>query len=135
MFTGLHHFSPEEVRAIMSSAQRDRVGFAAFEATHRSWRGLLVALFIPILVLLLMPLVRPRRFLPLLLTYAPPLFPFLIWWDGVASTLRTYTVSELRDLAAEIGVPGYSWHIEEVAVKGAPIPVLEVIGRPTPIAG
>jgi hypothetical protein len=94
-----------------------------------------VALFIPILVLLLMPLVRPRRILPLLLTYAPPLFPFLIWWDGVASTLRTYTVAELRDLASEIGVPGYSWHVREVAVKGAPIPVLEVIGRPTPVTG
>lgn len=130
MFTGLHHFSLEQVRSILTAAQQDGVGFAAFEATHRSWRGVLVALFIPILVLLFMPLVKPRRLAPLLLTYVPPLLPLLIWWDGFASTLRTHTADELRGLVAAIEVPGYSWHIEEVGVKGAPIPVLQVIGRP-----
>jgi hypothetical protein len=131
MFTGLHHFSPDEVRSILASAQQDRVGFAAFEATQRSWRGLFVALFIPLFVLALMPRVRPRRLLPLVLTYVPPVLPLLIWWDGFASTLRTYTAAELRELAAAIEVPGYAWRVEEVGVRGAPIPVLQVTGRPT----
>lgn len=130
MFTALHHFDPEQVRAIFAAAQRDRVGFAAFEATHRSVRGLLVTLVIPILVLFLMPRVRPRRVVPLVLTYLPPLLPLLIWWDGLASTLRTHTADELRDIVAEIQEPGYSWRVEEVAVRGAPIPVLRVLGGP-----
>ncbi|MDH3459164.1 MAG: class I SAM-dependent methyltransferase, partial [Gemmatimonadota bacterium] len=36
MFTALHHFSPDEVRDILRSAQRERVAFAGFEATQRS---------------------------------------------------------------------------------------------------
>jgi hypothetical protein len=130
MVTALHHFDREQVRAILEAAQRDRVGFAAFEATQRSVRGLLVSLFVPLLVLLLMPRVRPRRVFPLLLTYLPPLLPLLIWWDGFASTLRSYTVDELRALVAEIQAPGYAWDVREVPVRGAPIPVLQLTGRP-----
>lgn len=135
MFTALHHFDRADVRRIFSSAQSDRVSFAAYEATQRSLRGLLVTLFIPLLVWVLMPRVKPRRFVSLVLTYVPPLLPLLIWWDGLASTLRTYSVEELRELTAEIEDPGYSWDIKEVPVRGAPIPVLEVIGRPVRIAG
>ena len=135
MFTALHHFSPAELRAIFAAAQRDRVGFAAFEATERSWRGLVITLFIPILVLFLMPRVRPRRIGPLVLTYLPPLLPLLIWWDGFASTLKSYRPEELRRLTAEITEPGYSWEISEIPVGGGPIPLLQVIGRPVPNAG
>ena len=130
MFTGLHHFGPDEVKELMSQAQRRRVRFAAFEATHRSGRGVLITLFIPLLVLLLMPRVRPRRLLPLLLTYLPPLVPLAIWWDGFASTLRTHTVDELRALADEVEVDGYEWVAEDLVVPGAPIPVLSLVGRP-----
>jgi len=135
MFTALHHFDREQVRAILRAAQRDRVGFAAFEATQRSGRGLLVSLFIPLLVLVLMPRVRPRRSFALLLTYLPPLLPLLIWWDGFASTLRTYTVDELRAIVTEIQAPGYAWDVREVSVRGAPIPVLQLTGRPVSFSG
>ena len=132
MFTALHHFSTSEVRALFAAAQRDRVGFAAFEATERSWRGLFITLFIPILVLVLMPRVRPRRVVPLILTYLPPLLPLLIWWDGFASTLKSYTAEELRRLTSDLAEPGYAWEVSEVRVEGAPIPMLQVIGRPVP---
>ena len=131
IFTGLHHFDPEQVRSILQSAQDDRVGFAACEATHRSVPGVLTTLFIPIMVMLFMPRVTPRRWLPLLLTYLPPVLPLVIWWDGLASTLRTYRAEELRDLLSDIRDPGYRWTVEEVKVEGGPIPVLSVIGQPT----
>ena len=86
---------------------------------------------IPLLVLVLMPLVRPRRALPLVLTYVPPVLPFLIWWDGLASTLRTYTPDELLQIAKSVAEPGYEWTVSELAVSGAPIPVLALVGRPT----
>jgi hypothetical protein len=130
MFTTLHHFDVSQVRRILASAQRDRVGFAAFEATQRSAAGLATTLVIPLIVLVLMPWVRPRRLVPLLLTYLPPLLPLLIWWDGLASTLRTYSPEELRAITEEIAEPGYAWSVEEVRVRGAPIPILQLVGRP-----
>lgn len=130
MFTGLHHFGSAEVRSILQSAQRAGVPFLAAEATHRSAKGLLITLLVPLMVLLLMPRVRPRRLLPLLLTYLPPLLPLLIWWDGVASTLKSFRAEELRMLTSEIAQPAYTWRVEEVAVRGSPIPVTIVVGRP-----
>lgn len=115
----------------MRQAQDQGVGFAAFEATQRTVRGILVTFLIPLLVLLFMPLVRPRRVLPLVLTYLPPVLPLVIWWDGFASTLRTYTVVELRAIARDVAVPGYDWTVSELDVPGAPIPVLCLVGQPT----
>ena len=131
MFTGLHHFSPGEVRRIMENAQRRGVAFCAFEATSRSPKGVAVTLAIPLLVLLFMPRVRPRRLLPLLLTYLPPVLPLLIWWDGLASTLRTYTVEELEGMIRDVAVEGYVWRVRELPVPGSPIPVLSLVGGPT----
>jgi hypothetical protein len=131
MFTGLHHFDETEVTAVLRAAQDARVPFLAAEATHRSFRGLAVSLLIPLLVVLLMPQVRPRRLLPLLLTYLPPLLPILIWWDGFASTLKTYRVEELRALTEAITEPGYAWRVDEITVRGAPIPVTVIVGVPS----
>ncbi len=130
VFTGLHHFSPDEVRRILTTAQNRGVALCAFEATSRSGRGVAVTLAIPLLVLLLMPRVRPRRLLPLLLTYFPPILPLLIWWDGLVSTLRTYTKDELESIAQEISMEGYEWRVRELPVPGAPIPVLALVGAP-----
>jgi hypothetical protein len=126
----LHHFNPEEVQAVLRSAQESRVPFLAAEATHRSIKGILVTLLVPLLAMLLMPRVRPRRALPLILTYLPPVVPAVIWWDGFASTLKTYRAKELTAITAEIEEPGYSWHVEEVSARGSPIPVTIVGGRP-----
>lgn len=130
MFTGLHHFTEDEVTDLLRHAQDAQVPFLAAEATHRSVRGVLVTALVPLLVLLLMPLVKPRRPLPLLLTYLPPLLPVLIWWDGFASTLRSYRASELRTITKSVAVPGYSWRVEERTVPGAPIPVTMIVGLP-----
>jgi hypothetical protein len=130
MFTALHHFNEVEVSSILAAARKARAPFLAAEATHRSVRGLLVMAIVPLLVLLLMPRVRPRRFLPLLLTYFPPIIPLLVWWDGFASTLRSYSAEELRALASVNEDPGYTWRVQEVRVRGAPIPVTLVVGYP-----
>ena len=131
MFTALHHFDRDEVRSILLAAQRDGVSFAAFEATRRSWHGLLAAAAVPLLVLLLMPAVMPRRPLPLLLTYLLPVLPLLIGWDGLASMLRSHRETELREIVAEIGTSGYEWDVGRIAVAGWPmLSVQYVAGRP-----
>lgn len=130
MFTGLHHFDPGEVEAILRSAQEARAPFAAFEITHRSPRGLLITLLVPLLVLVFMPLVRPLRLLSIVLTYMPPVLPVLIGWDGLASTLRSYRTGELRQITDTIDRADYVWRVEEKKVPGAPIPMTQVIGIP-----
>jgi hypothetical protein len=128
MFTALHHFTPDQVRAILADAQAARAPFAAFEATSRSVAGLLVTLFIPLAVLFVMPLVKPRRPLALVLTYLPPLVPLAVWWDGVVSTLRTYRVDELRAIVASLPPAPYEWTVAELPSRG--LPLLALTGRP-----
>ena len=128
MFTALHHFSDNEVRAILADAQVAGVPFAAFEATSRSWKGLLATAIVPFAVLVLMPLVRPRDWRALWLTYVPPLMPLAIWWDGVVSTMRTSRVEELEAVVATLSPSSYEWQVEEIG--GGPVPILAVIGRP-----
>lgn len=130
MFTALHHFDRGQVRGILLDAQRDGVPFAAFEATGRSLRGLLCVLAVPLLVLWLMPRVESVHPLALLLTYFPPLLPLMIGWDGFASSLRSYTEDELRDLVGEIAEPGYGWTVQRRRVPRLPVQVLELVGRP-----
>lgn len=131
LFTGLHHFNEREVQSIFHAAQEARVPFLAAEATHRSFKGILVMLLVPLMVLLLTPWVRPLSLLSLALTYILPVIPILIWWDGFASAMKTYRHEELQSLVSEIAKPGYAWHVEEVEVRGSPIPVTLVVGRPT----
>jgi hypothetical protein len=60
--------------------------------------------------LVLTPLIRPFRLSRLLLTYALPLIPLLIAWDGTVSALRAYTPEELLALARSVpGAEGYTW--------------------------
>lgn len=135
IFTGLHHFDPAGVEALLRDARDARVPFAGFEATARSIPGILAPIPIPLLVLALMPRVRPRRLLPLALTYLPPVLPLAIWWDGFASTLRTYRAEELREITRRIASPEYEWTVEEIPVPRAPLPVTAVVGRPVAPAG
>ena len=67
-----------------------------------------MTLLIPVMVLVPVPRIKPVSLLTLLLTYLPPLLPVLIWWEGLASTLRTYRAFELQEMISEIADPSYS---------------------------
>ena len=137
LFTALHHFEPDEVRAMLADAQEENRHFAAFEITHRSWRGLLVTLMVPLLAFFLLPMVKPRRWVPLVLTYLPPLVPLAIGWDGFVSTLRSYRADELEAMVAPMRSDAYEWRVEERS-GGSLIPMTCILGRPrrsTPTAG
>jgi hypothetical protein len=61
-----------------------------------------IALLIPLLVFLLTPLVRPVSWVQILFTYLVPILPVLIFWDGLISQLRTYSVQELEEFTRGI---------------------------------
>jgi hypothetical protein len=129
LFDAFHHFRPEEARAILEDAFRKRVGILVVEGTERSVRGILgLALFAPLLVLVLTPLVRPFTWWRLLFTYVIPVAPLLVLFDGVVSCLRTYTTEELREMTEGLRGNDYTWEIGVDRVAGQPLTYL--VGTP-----
>lgn len=135
LFLSLHHFRPDQARAILADAARHGAPIAAFEFTDRSWGALLAVLpGIPLMVWALTPFIRPFRWRRLLLTYAVPLLPLLILWDGIVSHLRTYRPEELEALARGLGGPGWRWEVRRERVPGAPAYWTSLVGAPAPSA-
>ena len=130
LFSSLHHFRPAEARALLAAARDAGVGLAAFEATQRSVPAVMATLLLPVAALLAMPFIRPRRASRFVFTYLVPVLPLAIWWDGVVSCLRTYTVSELQRLADGLGGDRYRWHASAVRNQHTPFPITFLIGEP-----
>jgi hypothetical protein len=131
LFTSFHHFPPHEAAAILADAVRQRQGIAIFELTAR--RALTTATMVgglP-LVLALTPFQRPFRLSRLAWTYLLPAIPLVVLWDGIVSCLRSYTVPELRALAAAAG-EGYTWEAGVSRVPRLPVPLTWLVGYPAP---
>jgi len=128
LFNGLHHFRPEDARAILQDAVTKGQPIAVFELLQRNWFTLFQALFLPVSVLVFTPLVRPLAWWRLLMTYLIPVAPLLLLWDGVVSVLRCYRPEELRAMADDIsGVP-YRWEAGSYWHRSAP--VTYIVGYP-----
>lgn len=129
LFTALHHFPPGEAYAVLADAVRGRQGIAVFEVTSRTPLALLGMLFLPLLVLLFTPFIRPFRWSRLFWTYLIPVVPIAVLFDGTVSCLRTYTPEELRDLVEDLQ-QGYEWEIGTVRSASLPSRVTYLVGLP-----
>lgn len=112
-FLSLHHFQPAEVIAILQNAIAANEPIAIFEAQQRDVEHLIRFALSPLFVLLFTPFVRPFRITRLMLTYLIPVVPALVFWDGLVSVLRTYSIEEMLEMAREAD-PGqrYEWNAE-----------------------
>jgi hypothetical protein len=131
LFTSFHHFPPGEAAAILADAVRSRQGIAIFELTARRARTTALIAGGPLLALGLVPWIRPFRWSRLAWTYLLPAIPLVVLWDGVISCLRSYTVPELRALAAAAG-EGYAWDAGVSRVPRLPVPLTWLVGYPAP---
>jgi hypothetical protein len=86
---------------------------------------------VPLTVLSLTPLIRPMRFPNIAFTYLLPIVPFTAWWDGIASTIRAYSIPELEELVDGLGHDGYRFRIERTRSDKVPVHVTALIGAPT----
>lgn len=107
LFTAFHHFKPQQAQRIIHNAVVANDPIAIFEFTERSWRGLGAMLVGPPLLFILAPWIRPFRWSRLFWTYIIPAAPFVLFWDGIVSCLRTYSDEEL--LAFTTRYPEYRW--------------------------
>ena len=117
----IHHFRPDDVRAIVAAVVARRVPLAFFDVAASPAIRRMPVLFAPVamainmlvlfaVALLLVPFVRPFRWDRLRWTYVLPLIPLVFAWDGTVSALRAYTPEELRDMAAAVpGGAAYDW--------------------------
>ncbi len=126
MFSSFHHFGPEEARNVLRGAVESQQGVGIFEAAKRSPGTMMLIFWVPVMALLLTPKIRPFRWSRLFWTYIVPVIPFVLWFDGLVSCLRTYSQDELRELVRDI--PGAHWEMGEE--KAGLLSVTYMIGSP-----
>lgn len=123
-FLSLHHFRPEQARAILQNAVDNKQPIAIFEGQQRNVASIISILFAPLFLFLFTPFIRPFRFTRLLFTYILPVLPLVVLWDGIISVLRTYTQDELNAMIASLdNTESFEWETGIVKGKG-PIPYL-----------
>lgn len=134
IFNGFHHFRPELARRVVVDAARKRQPFISVEVVDRRPMTLLVLMATPLAALLLLPWSRPLTVARVVLTWVVPLIPLGIWWDGMMSCLRSYSVDELRALTSDLNTADYAFRIEHIAVPWLPLRLTALVGEPTPFA-
>ncbi len=107
MFTAFHRLEAAAARRVLADA----------------------AALVPWSMFFTAPWIRPFRLTRWLFTYVVPLAPLCNLWDGLVSSLRTYTAVEMLALATA-AAPGYRW--EAGALRGRGPTVTYLVGWPTP---
>lgn len=130
MFSAIHHFRPEGVRAVLADAVKAEAPVAFFDVADRRLVSLIGMLFVPWIAMLVTPLLRPVTLARLVFTYILPVLPWAIGWDGFVSMLRGHTPEELLALAKEADPEGrYSWEAGTDAAPKGPGRVTWLTGR------
>lgn len=128
-FLSLHHFRPKDAQLILQSAVNSKQGIAIFEGQERSVPSLIAMLFSPITVLLMTPFIRPFKLGRILFTYLIPIVPLFVLWDGLVSSLRTYSVEEMQTLVDQLdNKDSFNWEIGRI--KSGPSAILYLLGMP-----
>ena len=130
IFSSFHHFQPPEARAILQDAVNKRRGIGVFELAGRRAGTVLLTFLMPVGSLLLTPFMRPVRWSRLVWTYLIPVIPVVLWFDGIMSCLRAYSLQELVELTSGLTGRGYEWKIGQESSALFPLPITYLIGYP-----
>jgi hypothetical protein len=128
IFTSFHHFPPDQAAAILQNAVDNQQGIGIFEAPRRRPLCVLLTFLMPLAALLMVPFIRPFRFSLIFWTYVIPVIPFVLWFDGVLSCLRAYSLAELSQLILRLRPNHYKWEVGEKF--GWLSPVTYLLGYP-----
>lgn len=122
-----HHFKPTDAQQILQNAIDSNNSIAVLEAQERSFKSFFTLLFIFIPVLLMTPFIKPFSFKRLFFTYIIPIVPFFVTWDGLVSSLRTYSVAEMNKLVKSTNNhENFNWEIGKI--RSFPTPIMYLIG-------
>jgi hypothetical protein len=130
LFSSFHHLNPPEARRLLQDSVNRRQGIGIFEAPARHTLTLLSLFFIPIAAWLFVPFRRPFRWSRLLWTYLIPVVPFVLFFDGLISCLRAYSLGELQEMTSQLAASGYRWEIGEETGGSLPVRITYLVGCP-----
>lgn len=126
-FLSFHHFKRDDAMKILQNAVDSNSSIAIFEAQERSVSSILAMIFSPITVLLVTPFIKPFKIGRILFTYIIPIVPLFVLWDGVVSSLRTYSLNEMQEMIDALeNNTSYQWKMGRV--KSGPGIVLYLVG-------
>lgn len=126
-FLSLHHFRPNDAKRILQNAVNSGSAIAIFEGQERSFPSILAMVLSPISVLLTTLFIRPFKIGRIIFTYIIPIVPLFVMWDGIVSSLRTYSIKEMKALVESLeNKDSYNWEINKV--KSGPSVILYLLG-------
>lgn len=126
-FLSFHHFKPKDAQQILQNAIDTSSSIAIFEGQERSFQSIMAMIFSPFSVLVTAPFIRPFHIGRIIFTYLIPIVPVLILWDGVVSSLRTYSVEEMNELISGLdNKESFNWEVGRV--KSGPTKILYLLG-------
>ncbi|WP_136666911.1 hypothetical protein [Flavobacterium sp. H122] len=126
-FLSLHHFEPDDAKLILQNAVDSNTPIAVFEAQERSFPSIIAMLLSPISVILTTPFIKPFKTGRIIFTYIIPIVPIVVLWDGIVSSLRTYSTNEMQELVDGLeNSEKYIWKIDRI--KSGPGTILYLIG-------
>ncbi|WP_163399522.1 hypothetical protein [Flavobacterium fluviatile] len=126
-FLSFHHFKPKDAQQILQNAIDTNSSIAIFEGQERSFQSITAMIFSPFTVLVTAPFIRPFHIGRIIFTYLIPIVPVLILWDGVVSSLRTYSVEEMNELISKLdNKENFNWEVGRV--KSGPTKILYLLG-------
>jgi hypothetical protein len=130
LFSSFHHFSRDEAIRLLQDSVDRRQGIGIFEAPALHPLTLAALFFIPVAMWIFTPLHRPFSWSRLLWTYLIPVIPFVLFFDGVVSCLRAYTIADLAQMVSGLSGTCYRWEIGEEIGDLLPLPITYLIGFP-----
>ncbi|KAI1422565.1 hypothetical protein F5Y12DRAFT_611192 [Xylaria sp. FL1777] len=98
-----HHFDDELARAILKNTVETSDGFGIFELQSRTFSSFVSCMLFGFFILLIAPLLYWWSPQILFFVYAVPIVPFVLVFDGLISSLRTRTASEVEVLLRTCG--------------------------------
>lgn len=129
MFLAFHHFQPSDAIQILQNAVKSNQPILIVECQERSLPSFLAMFFSPLTVLLTTPFIKPFSVVRLLFTYLIPIVPIITWWDGMVSSLRTYSTKEMEQLISKVeGRESFDWKTGRI--KSGPAHLLFLYGCP-----
>lgn len=129
LFLLLHHFKPHDAQMILQNAVKTGNPIAIFEAQERSVASIIAMLLSPISVLFTTPFIKPFSWGRLFFTYLLPVVPLFVLWDGIVSSLRTYSIKEMHQLIDSLqGKERFIWKTGRK--KSGPGVIIYLLGVP-----
>ena len=121
MSGALHHFTPDDIKTLLSRITDQGVSLAFFDVAPLEVLRRIPIILAPIVILvnmailtfislLIMPAILPYRFSRIFFTYFIPAIPFLIAWDGTISVIRAYRPEEILSISKSLPKgDSYNW--------------------------